>query len=56
MKALIDGGANSGIAGSADSRQIDPSSHLHRHVNVTGVGEHTINDIPIAWFCAVSQS
>ena len=35
---------------------MDPSSHLDRHVNVTGVGEHTINDIPIARFCAVSQS
>ena len=35
---------------------MDPLSHLDRHVNVTGVGEHTINDIPIARFCAVSQS
>ena len=56
VKALVDGGANGGIAGSADSRRMDPLSHLDLHVNVTGVGEHTINDIPIARFCAVSQS
>ena len=56
VKALIDGGANGGIAGTADSRRMDPPSHLDRHVNVTGVGDHTINDIPIARFCAVSRS
>ena len=56
VKALIDGGANGGIAGSADSQRMDPFSHLDRHVNVAGVEEHTINDTPIARFCAVSQS
>ena len=35
---------------------MDPLSHLDRYINVTSVGEHTINDIPIARFCAVSQS
>ena len=35
---------------------MDPLSYLDQHVNFTGVGEHTINDIPIARFCAVSQS
>ena len=35
---------------------MNPSSHLDRHVNVTGGGDHTIKDIPIARFCAVSRS
>ena len=35
---------------------MDPPSQYDRRVNVTGVGDHTINDIPIARFCAVSKS
>ena len=34
---------------------MDPSLHLNQYVNVTGVGTHTINDIPIARFCALSR-
>ena len=56
VMALIDGGANGGIAGTADSRRMDPPSQFDRHVNVTSVGDHTINDIPIARFFAVSRS
>ena len=56
VNALIDGGGNGGIAGSTDSRRMDPVLHLDRHNKVTSIGEHTINDIPIARFCTVSLS
>ena len=35
---------------------MDLPSQFDSHVNVTDVGDHTINDIPIACFCAVSRS
>ena len=56
VKAKIDGGANGGRAGTAASRLMDLPSQFDRHVNVTGVGDHKINDIHIARFCAVSKS
>ena len=55
MRALIDGGANGGIAGTEDSRQLD-STFNHGSVKVTRLGESTMQNVPIEVICAVSKS
>ena len=55
-KALVDGGANGGIAGTEDSLPWDSNINDGRSVKVTGLGERTVSDVPIGSVCAVSNS
>ena len=55
-KALVDGGANGGIAGIEDSQPWDSNINGGRSVKVTSLGERTVKDVPIETVCAVSNS
>ena len=55
-KALVDRGANGGIAGTEDSQPLDSNINGGRSVKVTSLGECTIRDVPIEAACAVSNS
>ena len=55
-KALVDGGANGGIAGTEDSLPWDSNINDGRSVKVTGLGERTVSNVPIGSVCAVSNS
>ena len=54
--ALVDGGANGGIAGTDDSQPWDSNINSGRSVMVTSLGERTVSDVPIGTVCAVSNS
>ena len=54
--ALVDGGANGGIVGTADSQPWDSDINGGSSVKVTSLGEHTVSDVPIKAVCAVSNS
>ena len=55
-KALVDRGANSGIAGIEDSQPWDSNINGGRSAKVTSLGEHTVRGVPIEAVCAVSKS
>ena len=54
--ALVDGGANGGIAGTDDSQPWDSNINSGRRLIVTSLGERTVSDVPIGTVCAVSNS
>ena len=54
--ALVDGGANGFVCGSGDSRPMDDPHPSDRHVHITGVGNHLINDKQIGRYCSVVPS
>ena len=50
--SLVDRGANGGIAGN-DVRVVEK---LHRHVDVQGIDNHKMNDIPIVTAAGVTKT
>ena len=52
---LVDGGANGGIGSDRDMRILAYDSD-DRRVNISGVGNHLVNDKRIATFCAVTST
>jgi hypothetical protein len=52
---LVDGGAKSGIGSDRDMRILAYDAD-DRRVNISGVGNHLVNDMRIALFCAVTKS
>jgi hypothetical protein len=52
---LVDGGGNGGIGSDRDMRILAYDAD-NRRVNISGVGNHLVNDMRIASFCAVTKS
>jgi hypothetical protein len=53
--SLVDGGANGGIGSDQDMRILAYDAD-DRCVNISGVGNHLVNDMRITSFCAVTKS